>query len=234
MRLKISVIIPVFNDDQALQALIRHLEKAHYREDFEIIVVDGGGRSTPPQGSWSGIRWVSSPKANRAIQLNMGARLANFDVLYFVHADTLPPHSFVQDINQAIKLGNLVGGYRLKLISGPLLLCINSFMTRYLTLFSGGGDQSLFITRDLFIAEQGYDEKYSIMEDFELVRRLRPRMGYHIIPKNIEASSRKYARNSYFKVNLANLKAFWLFHKGVDPGVIRQKYHAWLRNVTGD
>lgn len=105
-------------------------------------------------------------------------------------------------------------------------------MTRYLTLFSGGGDQSLYISRDLFHEEKGYDEKYSIMEDFELVKRLRPKSGYHIIPKNIEASSRKYARNNYFKVNLANLKAFWLFHKGEDPDVIRHKYHGWLRNVS--
>lgn len=229
--IKISVIIPVLNDDQALHTLIKHLENAQNGDDFEIIVVDGGGRKTPPNPGYGNVRWWYSPIANRAVQLNIGARHAAHDVLYFVHADTLPPLSFVEDINRALANNNKVGGFRLKLVSGPFLLRINSFLTRYATLFSGGGDQSLYITRDLFHQEKGFDEKYSIMEDFELVRRLRPRMGYHIIPKSIEASSRKYARNSYFKVNLANLKAFWMFHKGVHPDVIRHKYHGWLRNV---
>ena len=229
---KISVVIPVLNDDQALHKLLTHLEKAQNRDDFEIIVVDGENRQTPPYADWSRIRWLPSPKASRAAQLNIGARRASNEVLYFVHADTLPPYSFAMDINHAIDQGKLAGGYRLKLVSGPFLLCINSFMTRYPTLFSGGGDQSLFILRELFMAENGYDEKYSIMEDFELVRRLRPKTGYHIIPKNIEASSRKYGRHNYCKVNLANLKAFYLFLKGEDPDVIRDKYHDWLQKIS--
>ena len=229
---KISVIIPVLNDLEALNELMHHLRKSRDRNYFEVIIVDGGSKQTPDITECTRTRLIRSTKPGRAIQMNLGARNSKYDIFYFVHADTLPSPTFVSDINSAIERQYEVGGFRLKFNSKDHLLYINSFVTRFNTPFSGGGDQSLFITRNRFLTENGFNEKYTIMEDFEFVNRLRPKTGYHIIPKYIEASSRKYENNDYFQVNVANLKAFWLFKIGVDPDIIRNKYHNWLKNIN--
>ncbi|HLT93386.1 MAG TPA: glycosyltransferase family 2 protein [Membranihabitans sp.] len=235
MMKKISVIVPVLNDYKALYVLIQHLNKSDDRDDFEWIIVDGGSNVAP---EWlihmENVRWIHSAKKGRAVQMNLGARTAKHDILYFVHADTLPPLSFVRDINMAILRKLEVGAFRLKLDSINPLLTINSFITWFNNPFSGGGDQSLYILRGRFYEEGGFNERFSIMEDFEFVNRLTPKTGYHIIPKNILASSRKYTHNGYLRVNIANLKAFLLFKRGIDPDIIKSRYYHWLEKVDRD
>ncbi|MFD2515801.1 TIGR04283 family arsenosugar biosynthesis glycosyltransferase [Pontibacter locisalis] len=228
---RISVIIPVFNDRKALQQLLEHLELAFDRELMEVVLVDGGSTDGVDAIIPAEVKLLRTKKASRAVQLNAGARAATGDVLYFLHADCLPPLTLVDDINKAIDAGHLVGCYRLKLTPGSLLLDINSFLSRFRTMFSGGGDQSLYLPKEIFEEIGGYNEDYCVMEDFELVHRLMPLYGYRILPKNIYASSRKYRQNSFLRVNLANYLSFKLYRKKVQPRVIRENYYAMLKQV---
>ncbi|MBF8965491.1 TIGR04283 family arsenosugar biosynthesis glycosyltransferase [Pontibacter sp. FD36] len=228
---RISVIIPVYNDSVALQELLKHLDRALDRQLMEVVVVDGGSTDGVETIIPTEVKLLRTAKANRAVQLNAGAQGAAGDVLYFLHADCLPPLTLVEDINQAIDAGYPVGCYRLKLTPGNWLLNINSFFSRFRTMFSGGGDQSLYMPTKIFEEVGGYNEDYCVMEDFELVHRLLPTYGYHILPKNVYASSRKYSYNSYFRVNLANYLAFRRYQRKVQPQVIRDHYHALLKQV---
>lgn len=226
---RISVIIPVLNDTKALTALLDHLRGVEDRDRMEILVADGGSEGALLFVEEFGARLLKAGRPGRAVQMNLGARHARHEVLYFVHADTLPPRSFVRDINDAMDRGRFVGCFRLKLCPPGFLLNINSYFSRFRTPFSGGGDQSLYLPKRLFMENGGYDETFTIMEDFELAHRLMPRYGYHVIPKDIHASARKYAKNSYFKVNRANYRAFRLYKKGVCPDEIKRKYEEWLK-----
>ncbi len=228
---KVSVIIPVYNDAEALQTLLKHLEAADMQEFLEIIVADGGSAEDvaaflPPR-----VKLVKTAKASRAVQLNAGAKVATGQLLHFVHADCLPPLTLVADINQAVAAGNWVGCYRLKLHPGNWLLAINSYFSRFVTAFSGGGDQTLYLPRKVFDAIGGFNESFCIMEDFELVHRLMPLYGYHVLPKNVLVSSRKYRHTSYLKVNLANYRSFRLYWKRVPPPQIRERYYSWLQQA---
>ncbi|MGL1654816.1 glycosyltransferase, partial [Vibrio parahaemolyticus] len=79
-------------------------------EDIEIIIIDGGSTdATTTLAKALGVIVHSATKKGRAAQMNEGALLARGDVLYFVHADTLPPGSFIHDIIQAIKNGYHLG-----------------------------------------------------------------------------------------------------------------------------
>jgi len=137
--------------------------------------------------------------------MNHGAAQAQGEVLYFVHADTLPPESYYHDIREALQKGAQVGSYRSSFDVDHPLLRVNAYMTRFDRLFCRGGDQSIFTTRAFFQSVGGYREDYLIMEDFDFIQKARRRDVFHIFEKDILISARKYDNNSYWRVNLANL-----------------------------
>ncbi|HET6243148.1 MAG: TIGR04283 family arsenosugar biosynthesis glycosyltransferase [Bacteroidetes bacterium] len=217
--MKISIIIPTLNEAANIERLIIHLHKYGGMDLHEIIVSDGGSSdSTLEIASNAGAKAVCSEKQGRALQMNLGSNHSTGDILYFVHADTLPPIEFIAEIQKAILKRKKAGCFRFRYDSDKKLLVINSYFTKFNTIFSGGGDQSLYIQKNVFNELGGFDESYVIMEDFDLVSRLRKkRFGLHIIPKEILISARKYSNNSYLRVNIANLLVFSLYKMGVKP-----------------
>lgn len=227
--LQISVIIPVLNEEQNLQELIPFLKK--YGGEFlvDLIVVDGGSCDHSIQiAETLGAQVIKSEKKSRAIQMNLGADRARGNVLFFVHADTRPLKSFTNDIQIAWLKGYKAGCYRYSFDSESILLKINSWFTQFNGLFSGGGDQTLFITRNFFNTLGGYDPRFCLMEDFELVKRIKQKANFYIIPKSITVSARKYQSNSWLRVQLANLYVFTLFQLGANPEKLKKLYSRLL------
>ena len=81
--MKISVIIPVFNDQLRLSGLLEKLENIT-AGGHEIIIVDGGSEDFPASvGARKNIRLISAGRG-RARQMNAGAQEATGDVLWFL------------------------------------------------------------------------------------------------------------------------------------------------------
>ncbi|WKK87428.1 TIGR04283 family arsenosugar biosynthesis glycosyltransferase [Marivirga arenosa] len=228
---KISVIIPTLNEAENISTLIQHLKANSGHSDIEIIVSDAKSEDhTAEIASKLGVITISTKKASRAHQMNEGAKIAKGDILYFVHADAKPPKSFVQDIQQSVHSGNDFGCYRFKFDSKSPFLAVNSWFTRFKVLWCRGGDQTLFIKKSVFDQNHGFDEKYVLMEDFELIKRIWKKHQFGIIPKSVLVSARKYKYNSYWRVNLVNLKIFRMFMKGVEPQILKKKYFQLLKH----
>lgn len=208
----ISIIIPVLNEADNLKELLPFFQKIHKEYPFELIIVDGGSKDNTRQlVSSSGFQYLLSPKCSRACQMNHGAAAASGTVLYFVHADTRVPGNFYTDILNTLAKDHDAGCYAYKFDSSSTLLKINSWFTKFDGLLSGGGDQTLFIRKSVFEELGGFNEYYCIMEDFDLVRRIRKKHKFKVIPKQILVSARKYETNSWLRVQLVNLLVFGLF-----------------------
>lgn len=228
----LSIIIPVLNEQLLLANLLEFLTNPK-REGVEIIIVDGGSTDQTKHIAQSfPIRFIECGKGNRAIQMNAGASESTGEVLYFLHADTIPPVNFYIDIQLQIKQGYDMGSYRLQLGSTKdRKLSLNSYLTRVgWLIFQGGGDQSLFIKRSSFNQLGGYDPDYVIMEDFDFIRRARTKkFKWRVMNQSIQVSARKYEANSYALVQFANLMAFSAFKLGVSPIKIKTMYHHLLK-----
>lgn len=222
-----SIIIPTFNEAANIGRLVQDLMA--WGHSSEIIVVDGGSADqTVEVARKAGAVVLLSPRPGRAAQMNFAARHASGQVLYFVHADVkINPH-FINDIQQAIREGYEAGCYRFRFDSPHPMLRFNSFGTRFGGLMSRGGDQTLFITRSLFDRLAGFDERYVIMEDFDIIVRIRKQARFRIIPKDVVVSARKYELNSWLKVQLANLTAFTMFFLRMPPRRIARTYQLML------
>ncbi len=232
----ISIIIPTLNEEKNISRLLEHLFLYKTNEVIEIIVVDALSKdNTKKEASQFDVVFLESKKMSRAIQMNIGAQSAKGDILYFVHADTIPPKSFCEDICQAIDEGADLGGYRFKFVSDKSILKINSWFTRFNLLTFRGGDQTLFIRRDLFLKLDKYDEKFSIMEEYDLfLRAEKENYKFRLIQKDVLVSDRKYENNSYFRVNIANLIAMKMFKRGYDPERIKKTYFKLLNHPKSE
>ncbi len=196
----ISIVIPVLNEVETIGSLLSHIsENASKKNIAEILVVDGGSIDGTQnivinfsEKSSFHIKCIDSEKG-RAKQMNHGASEANGSILYFLHADSLPPKSFDSDITSEVKKGNLAGCFRMKFDSNHIVLKVSQWFTQFNIKFCRGGDQSLFIAKDLFNKLSGFNENYTIYEDCEFTNRIYENSTFKVLPKFILTSSRKYS-----------------------------------------
>lgn len=224
-----SVIIPTYNEAANIARLVADLRRHDPSGQLEIMVVDAHSPDgTAEAARQAGATVLLSPKPGRAAQMNFGAAHATGDLLYFVHADVSIHPDYVATIGQAVQQGHEAGCYRFRFDSAHPLLRINSYGTRFEGIMSRGGDQTLFITKALFRRLGGFNERFVIMEDFEIIRRIRPVASFFIVPQDVVVSARKYETNSWLRVQLANLTAFAMFFLNMPPPRIARTYKALL------
>ncbi len=222
---KISIIIPVYNEEKTIEKLLSHLQECISGYESEIVVVDGKSLDKTAEVVQScGVRLLISEKKGRAAQMNLGAEQTDGEILYFVHADSIPPISFVDDIYQCFTNGFDAGCYRFRFNSNHPLLKINSYCTRFDRLMCRGGDQTLFVKRSVFNELGGYKDHYLIMEDFDLIQQLRKNYAFRIMPKDVIVSARKYDNNPYLKVNFINLVIIMMYFFGASQNTMVHAY----------
>ncbi|HAT64389.1 MAG TPA: glycosyl transferase family 2, partial [Flavobacteriaceae bacterium] len=151
----ISINIPVLNEASTISTLLNDIaEKASLQNISEIIMVDGGSTDATLdlafQFSEKLPLVILKSDKGRAKQMNLGAGNATGEILYFLHADTVLPYHFDSQIIYEIRKGNLAGCFRMKFDSQHPILKMSQWFTRFNFKSCRGGDQTLFITSELF------------------------------------------------------------------------------------
>jgi len=223
--MKISVIIPTYNEAERIRGLVSYLLQHRNALLQEVVVCDGGSAdATVVRAEAAGARVLHSPRKGRAPQMNYAVSQTQGSVLYFVHADTRPPASYLDDIRDYVQQGYSSGCYRSWFEDEHPFLKINGFFSRFDRITCRGGDQTLFVTRDQFEQLGGYDEYYVVMEDFDFIRRSRRKGKFVIMPKAALVSARKYRDNHYLVVNIANGIVFLMYRLGFPPRTLLKTY----------
>ncbi len=209
----ISVILPVFNEAAFIEETIRHLrEQDEEGLITEIIVVDGDSSDdTEALAAAAGALVITSPVKGRAAQMNYGAARAKGQVLYFLHADTIPPARFTSDILAAARSGLNAGCFMLRFDMRHWFLRLNCWFTRFNVSAFHYGDASLYVLRTLFEEVGGFSEAHIVFEDYQLVKRLKSRGSFHIIRKEVITSARKYRVNGVFKMQVIFYLMYFLY-----------------------
>lgn len=228
----ISVVIPVHNESDNLSRLIPYLQRIGKDAQVELLPVLSGatrdGSAEVLRGL--GVEPLQCQAVCRASQMNAGARRARGTILAFLHADVWPPEEFFRDITRTLSGNYQAGFFSYRFDTPTPMLRINGYFTRKDGLFTGGGDQCLFIEKETFEALGQFDPEQVLMEDFEFFRRMkRARTPYRIVPNDMVVSARKYERNSYLRVNLSNLFLLILFRCGCKPETLKRLYGRLFR-----
>ncbi|MBD1917019.1 MULTISPECIES: TIGR04283 family arsenosugar biosynthesis glycosyltransferase [Cyanophyceae] len=222
----ISVVIPALNEARQLPAV---LDTIHAANLVEVIVVDGGSADgTAEVAEAQGARVVKSAPG-RSYQLNCGAAAATGSLLLFLHADTRLPEGFDRTIRQTLaQPGVVAGAFRLT-IDGPgrgLRWVERGVNLRSRLLQMPYGDQAIFLKAEAFHNLGGFPE-LPMMEDFELMRRLRKVGKVALAPSAVVTSDRRWRTLGILRTTLANQAMIAGYLLGVDP----HKLARWYRHL---
>lgn len=196
----VSVIIPVYNEERGIDALLAQLEAV--REKCELIFVDGGSEdSTRERISERGFRVLDSPKG-RGRQLNRGAACARGNIFFFLHCDSCLPGDFLAELIEALREAEL-GYFGMKFDDDSLLMRICAGMSarraRRGIVF---GDQGIFVRRALFEALGGFKE-LPLMEDYQFSLDIKERgLVWRQTARPLITSARRYPKGSLGRLSL--------------------------------
>jgi glycosyltransferase involved in cell wall biosynthesis len=211
----ISVIIPTYNDEKLIKTTISHLKQhAYVRLLKEIIVVDAGSCDrTVREAEAAGASVVRSIRKERGFQMNLGAQYATGTILYFLVPGTLPPQHFTNEIVRATQRGYSFGSFTMGSESKNWILKGLSWLTQKVK-FTRLDGQSLFIVKELFEKGGQFREDMSLLEDREMIDRLRRYSSYVILKDRVVASTKKYAAHGVFRTELSYLTACAMYILG--------------------
>ena len=218
----LSVVIPIKNERECLPKLIAQLPQ---NSRIEYWLVDGGSTD----GSVDYIKEQTSlkliqTKAGRAWQQNVGAAQAQADYLFFLHADSELSTRGWQLLLNAIAKQIPLACFRLTFDHSHCLFQIAAYGSRWQHLLFRGGDQGLLVTKRLFETVGGFDEKYRVCEDLDLLQKLLSKAPITIFKEALKTSSRKFTENgiiktfSYFR--LLHFMHYW----GASPQTLNRFY----------
>ena len=220
---KISIIIPVLNEANTINAVLARILGT---SNLEVIVVDGGSQDeTVALAQSVGVKVISAT-GGRANQMNAGAAVATGSILLFLHADTHLPPAFDTFIRQVLQnTGVIAGAFELRIDAElwgiRLIEKMVNLRSRFLSL--PYGDQAIFLKASIF-KEIGGFPNLSIMEDFELMRRLKRYGKIVIAPASVVTSGRRWQKLGVVRTTLINQLIIIGYFLGVPPAKLARWY----------
>ena len=230
--MQLSIIIPTFNEAHNIYRLLNFIHKTNLHKPlYEIIIIDGTSTdNTVKIAKTFDVKILHSKIRNRAHQLNLGGKAAKGKILYFLHADCLPPVEFINLIVNHIDTGYSSGSFRLKFDHQHWFLMLNAWFTQFNYYRFRFGDQSFFITNQLYQKLNGYDEGYYLLEDQDIVKRAIKKKGYVLEPTPILVSSRAYLKYGVIKLQFYYYIIYILYAIGTKQIKLQKLYIKLISN----
>ena len=173
---RFSLIIPAYNEEAYLPALLDSVARARARyaggpDDIEVVVVDNESTdSTADLARLSGCRVVREDKRVIAAVRNTGARNARGQIFVFIDADNLMHPDTFNAIDQRLTSGKVVAGasgVQMQRMSFAIALTYALMVPLvWLTRMDTG---VVFCRRQDFEAIGGYNEDRLFAEDVQLL-----------------------------------------------------------------
>lgn len=198
--MKISIIIPVYNEEKTIEKLLKTLEPLKGR--CEILFVDGGSTDKTLELLGEEYPVIHSEKG-RAKQMNLGAQQSTGEVLFFLHCDSEVPATALEEI-EAVMKNHRAGCFGIAFHSWNFFMFTCRVISNHRikdrkVMF---GDQGIFVERELFF-EAGMFPNLPIMEDYQFsltLKELGIRLG--ITKHRIYTSARRFEGNTVTKLRI--------------------------------
>ncbi len=221
--MKLSVIVPAHNEEATLGRTLAHTcERVRPHELFVANVC-----STDRTGDIARrYAQVLSLQCTRGAALNQAAALSTGDVLLFLHADTLLPSGAAVLIEEALADASVAGGAFRLCLDDPgcfARLVSRGVNARSALLGTFFGDQGLFVRRDVFAGVGGYRD-WSVMEDLEILSRLRRHGRLALLKAEVVTSARRHRHGGWLKTLATVWAICLLFRLGVPSQAMLRLY----------
>ncbi|GMM93429.1 glycosyltransferase [Qipengyuania sp. MTN3-11] len=234
--MSLSVVIPVLDEERVLPGLAARLAQLDPAPQ-EILMVDGGSMDASVaiarQAGWR----VLASERGRARQINAGVAAAEGELVWVLHADTLPPTDAVAVIEGTLAdkrtaLASFTpvirgpGGTRwvttahnwAKTWYAPLITRPHLFLRGVRLLF---GDHAMFFRRADFLAIGGCTPGDAVMEEADLCVKFARLGRVRMVARRVETSDRRIAAWGPWKANWIYFKVGMLWAFGLRDRMAR-------------
>jgi hypothetical protein len=196
----ITVVVPSLNEEASIRAAVASAAAGA----TEVLVVDGGSTdATVAEARAAGGRVVLGPRG-RAAQMEAGAAQAAGDWVVFLHADTWLESGWADALRRLD--ADVVGGaFRFTLDSARARYRVveAAVWLRCALLKLPYGDQGLVVRRTA-LGSRGVFGDVPILEDVDLVRRLRREGRLAFLPVRAVTSPRCWEERGFWRTTLVN------------------------------
>lgn len=192
MGARLSVVIPVRNDAAALARTLDHLVGVVPGAEIVVAACGDPEGTTRAVAGRARVCWPGS--STRAELMNAGAAAATGNVLFFLHADSLPPPDAAALIDRAVDTAGVAGGAFEHQFDerGFSLAAINAInRVRYRLTRNYYGDQGIFVRAEVFHRLGGFKD-LALMEDLDFSQRLKRAGRTVLIRAPLRTSARRF------------------------------------------
>ncbi len=223
MVMKISVIIPAFNEEEIIGECLKSVSEQTYI-DFDIILIDPGSTDATVE--------IAKEYTDKIIHVrtscpgparNLGARNSDAEIVAFTDADTVVPKNWLETIAGdfsdpgVVAVGGIFKPLNSRLIDKIMFKINSDWWYRFSAIFGFYqlGTPNCAYRRGVFLKANGFNEKISMLEDTELSLRIK-KYGKVIIDKNLYVynSTRRFKQEGYFMVFMRYLGAYFNLFTG--------------------
>lgn len=223
--MRYSIIMPVLNEEAVLERYLLPLTQQCAHHEHELLIVDGGSTDATVTIAERFGKVIHSARG-RAKQMNCGAEAAQGDILLFLHADTLLPDNAFDVIEQALTSPKVIAGaFKVCFNCDKLLYKLVAFATNLRSHVTNvfTGDQAYFIRAESFRAIGGYPDQ-PLMEDLEIMARLRTIGRVVLVPHYVTTSARRHEKIGLVRSVLFMWYLRTLYTFGTSPLRLQQMY----------
>jgi len=229
----ISLIVPVWNDDDLVADLVSGLQVVPELAEWVVAAVQPGERlfELHRQGM---VRLISCDKPSRGRQMNAGAAEARGSLLCFHHADSELRPEHLSALEKTARNEEILGGaFHRRFDDRRTFVVWWEGLVRRVNSFAGPlfGDQSIFVRSSVFERMGGFAD-IPLMEDLEFSRRLRRLGNAVLLDPPLWSSPRRFRRQGNWRTTLLNVVFIGLFYFGVDPGTLHRWYYRKFRGSS--
>lgn len=227
MDIELSVLIPTRQEAASLPLLLADLQT--WSGELDILIADAGSSdATIDAATLAGATVLRCPTPGRGQQLRWALERAQSPWLLILHADSRLPTTWAQAVHNTITTPTSADQafyFDLRIDGDQPLLRLVELAVHWRCRHRQEpyGDQGLLIHRELYERCGGYSP-IPLMEDLELIRRLKRIAQVRSLNQSIHTSGRRWERDGVLQRSWSNaqLRRRWL--RGEPPEQLLASY----------
>jgi len=204
----ISTIIPAHNEEAYLRRTLEAINRQHYRPFELIVVANGCSDRTAEIAREHCDKLLVVPEKGLSRARNIGAHAARGEMLVFLDADTILEWDALNTLAQRFTRQHAAGTLRGRPDSDRfiyrLIYLIKNFQHRW--SLHAGSSGVIVCWKDDFQAVGGFDEAMEVMENSDVIRKLKTMGGYLYLDETAATTSMR----RFEKCGVKNACRLWL------------------------